>query len=104
MLQCESSDELDFGDSEECVRESIIQLNIDESDELFLLAIRRNDVAVTEKMVNQGFPVNKVHKSGWNSLMYACDYGSVDVVALLLKYGADSKTQIGKPLLENNII
>ena len=36
--------------------------------------------------------------------MYACDYGSVDVVALLLKYGADSKTQIGKPLLENNII
>jgi hypothetical protein len=54
MLQCESSDELDFGDSEECVRESIIQLNIDESDELFLLAIRRNDVAVTEKMVNQG--------------------------------------------------
>ncbi|CAI8017013.1 hypothetical protein GBAR_LOCUS10381, partial [Geodia barretti] len=56
MLQFESSDELDlvdFGDSEECVRESIIHLNIDESDELFLLAIRRNDAAVTEKMLNQ---------------------------------------------------
>ena len=36
------------------VLESIIHLNIDESDELFLLAIRRNDAAVTEKMLNQG--------------------------------------------------
>ena len=48
--------------------------------------------------------MNRVHKSGWNSLMYACDYGSVDVVALLLKNGADAKTQIGNPLLEKNII
>ena len=46
--------------------------------------------------VLSGVPVNKVHRSGWNSLMHACDSGVSDVVELLLKHGADPKADIGE--------
>ena len=88
--------DMDFGDivqeSSHC--ENIVNNKGLWKDEDLQIAVRRNDIDFVQRILAEGFPVNKILSGGWNLLMYACDYGVCDIVTLLLKSGADAKTQI----------
>ena len=51
-----------------------------------------------------GSPVGRILSGGWSSLMYACDYGDSGLVNLLLKNGADTKTQIGNKYYHQSLM
>ncbi|OAD61946.1 Ankyrin repeat domain-containing protein 40 [Eufriesea mexicana] len=57
------------------------------------------DTVLVQELLNLGVDVNARHSvNGWTPLHWACKKGSLDVVALLLKNGADKniRTEIGE--------
>lgn len=66
-----------------------MNLNIPIPTDEFRMAIMRGNLAVVQSIVQQGFVVDTVMKSGWTGLMFACSCGESEIVDFLLEHKAD---------------
>jgi len=59
------------------------------------------DIQKARIFLSNGANVNMCDLNGWTLLMWACDFGDLEMVNLLLEYGADIE-KVGKPIDTEN--
>lgn len=57
---------------------------------LLCIAARNGHATICEYLINKGVPVNEIQHTGNTALHYAANYGQLEVVKLLLNYGANT--------------
>lgn len=63
---------------------------LDERVEALLLAVRSGNLMAVERLLTASdVDVNERHQFGWTALHIAAYHGDVDMIEMLLRYGAD---------------
>ena len=62
---------------------------VDNETKLINAVARDNLEDVTQVLVTQNLSINAIRRPGWSALHHACKNGNLEIVKLLLKYGAD---------------
>lgn len=68
-----------------------------QSFEKFYAAVEREDIAEIEKLINDGFDLNKFDEEGATVLFFAILQGNIEIVQLLLERGANADITADEP-------